>query len=93
MFSKILTILLSFLTISSGYLTNMDELQRQYVDYRQIHNKEETSFGFDLFMENLQKAESFNANNDGCRMFLTQYSDTYDAQSTHIKCYKKKISV
>lgn len=94
MFLKIATILLlSLLTASSGYLTNKDELRRQYADYRKIHNKEETTFGFDLFIENLQKVESFNANNVDCRMFLTQYSDTYDDQSTYTKCYKRRSSL
>ena len=38
MFLKIATILSSLIAVSSGYLTNMDELRRQYSDYIKIHN-------------------------------------------------------
>ena len=70
-------------------MKNNDELRRQYLNYRIIHNKEETPYGYDLFVENLQKVEIFNANNVDCRMYLTQYSDTHDEQSTLTKCFIK----
>jgi hypothetical protein len=91
MFLKLLySVLFSLLALSNGYLKNENELKRQYSNYRQIHNKEETPYGYNLFLKNLQKVEIFNANNVDCRMYLTQYSDTYDEQSTVTKCFVKR---
>ena len=91
MFLRIITsALFTLLVLSNAYLKNEDELKRQYMNYRQIHNKEETPYGYSLFLKNLQKVEIFNANNVDCRMYLTQYSDTYDEQSTVKKCFVKK---
>lgn len=90
MFFRILSfVLFSLLTLSNGYLKNDNELRRQYLNYRKIHDKEETPYGYDLFVKNLQKVEIFNANNVDCRMYLTQYSDTYEEQSTLTKCFIK----
>lgn len=90
MFFRILfSALFSLLTLSNGYLKNDNELRRQYLNYRKIHDKEETPYGYDLFVKNLQKVEVFNANNIDCRMYLTQYSDTYEDQSTLTKCFIK----
>ena len=88
MFKIIINLLISFLSLSSSnaYLTNMQELHRQYIDYLRIHNKQETSFGFELFVENLQRIESFNFQNSNCKMYLTQFSDTFDDNAVHKKC-------
>lgn len=86
MFKLFFTVLLSFLSVSTGFLTNMNELRRQYTDYLSIYNKEETSFGFETFVENLQRIESFNSEHSNCRMYLTQFSDTFEDNAIYQRC-------
>ena len=90
MFKLIISTLITFLSFSrySAYLTNMGELKRQYDNYRQIHRKPETENGFELFVENLQRIESFNSQNtdSGCRLYLTQYSDTIEENAIYKRC-------
>ena len=90
MFKLIISTLITFLSFSryNAYLTNMGELKRQYDNYRQIHRKPETENGFELFVENLQRIESFNSQNtdSGCRLYLTQYSDTIEENAIYKRC-------
>jgi len=88
MFKLIISTLITFLSFSrfNAYLTDMKELKRQYDNYRQIHDKSETSYGFELFVQNLQRVELFNSENSECRMYLTQYSDTYEENAVYKKC-------
>ena len=88
MFKLIISTLITILSFSkfNAYLTNMGELRRQYDNYRQIHDKSETSYGFELFVQNLQRVELFNSENSECRMYLTQYSDTYEENAVYKKC-------
>ena len=88
MFKLIISTLLTILSFSTAYLTNMGELRRQYYNYRQIHDKSETDYGFELFVQNLQRVELFNSENSECRMYLTQYSDTYEDNAVYKKCRK-----
>ena len=56
MFKKAIFLFLSFFTFSSySFLTNLPELRRQYQDYLRIFDKTETSYGFETFVENLNK--------------------------------------
>lgn len=88
MFKLIISTLITFLSFSrfNAYLTDMKELKRQYDNYRQIHDKSETDYGFELFVQNLQRVELFNSENSECRMYLTQYSDTYEENAVYKKC-------
>jgi hypothetical protein len=88
MLKLIISTLITFITFSSSnaYLTNMDELKRQYDNYRQIHKKPVTENGFEIFVQNLQRIESFNAQHSGCRMYLTQYSDTLEDNAIFKRC-------
>ena len=74
MFKLIISTLITFMSFSryNAYLTNMDELKRQYDNYRQIHRKPATENGFELFVENLQRIESYNSQNtdSGCRLYF-----------------------
>lgn len=84
---KVILVILSFFTFSSySILTNLPELRRQYKDYLNIFDKSETSYGFENFVENLNKIEYNNNNNNGCKMYLTQYSDTFDSEPVLTKC-------
>ena len=62
------------------------ELRRQYNDYLKIFEKVETQNSFDIFIENLNTIQSFNNENNGCRMYLTQHSDTFENEYLHKKC-------
>jgi hypothetical protein len=86
---KTIFLFLSFFTFSSySFLTNMPELRRQYQDYLRIFDKTETSYGFETFVENLNTVEYYNKNNnDGCKMYLTQYSDTFDQEAVLFRCH------
>ena len=88
MFKLIISTLITFLSFSrfNAYLTDMKELKRQYDNYRHIHDKSETDYGFELFVQNLQRVELFNSENSECRMYLTQYSDTYEENAVYKKC-------
>ena len=88
MFKLIISTLITFLSFSrfNAYLTDMKELKRLYDNYRQIHDKSETDYGFELFVQNLQRVELFNSENSECRMYLTQYSDTYEENAVYKKC-------
>jgi len=85
---KTIFLFLSFFTFSSySFLINMSELRRQYQDYLRIFDKTETSYGFETFVENLNTVEYYNKNNNnGCKMYLTQYSDTFDPEAVLTKC-------
>ena len=89
MFKKAIFLFLSFFTFSSySVLTHLPELRRQYQDYLRIFDKMETSYGFETFVENLNTIEYYNKNNnDGCKMYLTQYSDTFDTEAVLTKCF------
>lgn len=86
---KTIFLFLSFFSFSSySFLTNMPELRRQYQDYLRIFDKTETSYGFETFVENLNTVEYYNKNNnDGCKMYLTQYSDTFDPEAVLFRCH------
>lgn len=85
---KTIFLFLSFFTFSSySFLINMSELRRQYQDYLRIFDKTEISYGFETFVENLNTVEYYNKNNNnGCKMYLTQYSDTFDPEAVLTKC-------
>ena len=91
-FKLIISTLITFLSFSryNAYLTNMDELKRQYDNYCQIYRKPNTGYGFEFFVENLQRIESFNSQNSdsGCRLYLTQYSDTIEENAVYKRCNK-----
>lgn len=85
---KNLFLLISLFTFSTYcHLTNLPELRRQYKDYLNIFDKDETSYGFEVFIENLNRIEDYNKNNvQGCKMYLTQYSDTFDTEPVLTRC-------
>jgi len=66
----------------------LSELHRQYADYKRIFHKENENLpqGFEIFAENLQRIESYNRENPNCRMYLTQYSDTTENESSYNTC-------
>ena len=89
MFTKIITIFLSLFAFS--YASNNDayyrELQRQYQDYRQIFKKQDnTPNGFEIFIENVHRIDSYNKENPNCRMYLTQHSDTIENEPGYNTC-------
>ena len=63
-----------------------NELRRQYDDYLKIFKKVETPRSFDNFVYNLNTIENFNQENNDCRMYLTQHSDTLEDEYLHKKC-------
>lgn len=67
-------------------LTNQQELRRQYADFLNIFKKDETPLGFETFVQNLNTIEDYNKQNNGCRMYLTQHSDTFEDEFLHKKC-------
>jgi hypothetical protein len=69
-------------------LTNQQELRRQYSDFLNIFKKDETPLGFETFIQNLNTIEDYNKQNNGCRMYLTQHSDTFEDEFLHEKCRK-----
>lgn len=84
---KFLTILLTFLTCGNAYLTDNNELRRQYNNYLEIFNKQETPTSFEAFVKNLNTIEIFNKENrENCRMYLTQHSDTFEDVYILKKC-------
>ena len=64
------------------------ELKRQYNDFLSTFKKVETPFSFETFVYNLNTVENFNEENNGCRMYLTQHSDTFANEYLHKKCQK-----
>ena len=73
----------------SGFRKNFhNELRRQYDDYLKIFKKTETPYSFDSFVHNLNTIENFNKENNGCKMYLTQHSDTFEDEYIHKKCKK-----
>jgi len=71
---------------ANSYLTDNNELKRQYDNFLKIFNKEETPLGFKTFVQNLNTIEIFNKENSNCRMYLTQHSDTFDDVYILTKC-------
>ena len=67
-------------------LTNQQELRRQYADFLNIFKKDEIPLGFETFIQNLNTIEDYNKQNNGCRMYLTQHSDTFEDEFLHKKC-------
>ena len=87
MLKKILLLLSPLLSFS--YLIDNQELKRQYRDYLTIFKKVERPFGFEAFVRNLNTVESFNKDNNGCKMYLTQYSDTFEKNHIYNTCTSK----
>lgn len=88
MLKKIILFLSPIFIMSQKY-TFEDELKRQYKDYVKIFNKVETPYSFETFVDNLNTIENFNEQNNGCRMYLTQYSDSFENEYLHKKCKNK----
>ena len=80
---KFLIILLASV---NAYLTDNNELRRQYDNYLKIFNKEETPSSFKAFVQNLNTIEIYNKYNSECRMYLTQHSDTFEDVYILKKC-------
>ena len=80
-------LILSLFMPSRSHLTNMNELKRQYIDYKKIYKKKYTVDGFDNFVTNLQRIEDYNKKYGNCRMYLSKYSDeTTDNEFLIKKC-------
>lgn len=62
------------------------ELRMQYDDYLKIFKKVERPNSFENFIHNLNTIENFNHENNGCRMYLTQHSDTFEDEYLHKRC-------
>ncbi len=87
-FNKILIITLFILSTSaSAYLSDNQELRRQYKNYLQIFKKNEIHSGFETFVQNLNTIEVNNQQNNGCKMYLTQYSDTFENKYIYNTCF------
>jgi hypothetical protein len=71
------TIISTLFILSSAYLSDNRELKRQYNDYLHIFKKPEIPSGFETFVQNLNTIEVNNQQNNGCKMYLTQHSDTF----------------
>lgn len=82
---KFLIILFSFIC-TSAYLTDNNELRRQYTNYLKIFDKVETASSFEIFVQNLNAIEIYNKDNSDCRMYLTQHSDTFEDVYILKKC-------
>jgi hypothetical protein len=68
------------------------ELKRQYNDFLNTFKKVETPSSFETFVYNLNTIENFNEVNNGCRMYLTQHSDTFENEYLHKKCKYENIN-
>ncbi len=85
MFKQI--ILSTLFIISSGYLSDNQELRRQYNNYLSLFLKREPPSGFETFVQNLNTIEVYNQNSNGeCKMYLTQYSDTFENKYIYNSC-------
>ena len=85
MLKKIILLLCPILIMSQKH-TFQDELKRQYKDYLKIFNKVETAYSFETFVHNLNIIQDFNDENNGCKMYLTQHSDSFENEYIHKKC-------
>ncbi len=83
---KIFILLLSPLFIFARKTEFNQELRRQYNDFLKIMNKVETPSSFEKFVHNLNTIENYNEANNGCKMYLTQHSDSFDNEYLHKKC-------
>lgn len=83
---KKIILFLSPIFIMTQKHTFQDELKRQYQDYLKIFNKVETPYSFETFIHNLNIIQNFNEQNNGCKLYLTQYSDSLENENTHKKC-------
>ena len=72
--------------LSSAYLSDNQELRRQYNNYLRLFKKRETLSGFETFAQNLNTIEINNQQNNGCKMYLTQYSDTFENTYIYNTC-------
>ena len=73
--------------LSSAYLSDNQELRRQYNNYLSVFKKTEISRGFETFVQNLNTIEVHNQNSNGeCKMYLTQYSDTFENKYIYNSC-------
>ena len=79
-------LLMSMFYLSQSILTDNNELRRQYENYAELYDKQKSHHGFQNFVENLGRIEHYNQNNAGCKMFLTQYSDTAEYNSVYNTC-------
>jgi hypothetical protein len=80
-------IFISLFYLSQSILTDSSELKRQYSNYLEIFDKVETSKGFENFVQNLGTIEYHNQNrHNGCKLYLTQYSDTTNDNSIYNSC-------
>jgi len=78
--------LIIFICSAGAYLTDNNELRRQYTNYLKIFDKVETSSSFEIFVQNLNAIEIYNKDNSDCRMYLTQHSDTFEDVYILKKC-------
>jgi hypothetical protein len=81
-------IISALLILSSAYLSDNQELRRQYNSYLRIFKKSETPSGFETFAQNLNTIEVYNKQNNGCKMYLTQHSDTFENRYIYNTCDK-----
>jgi len=80
-------ILSALFILSSAYLSDNHELRRQYNNYLSLFKKVEPTNGFETFVRNLNTIEEYNQNSHGdCRMYLTQYSDTFENKYIYNSC-------
>ena len=64
-----------------GNRNQLEELRRQYADYRAIFTKAETIDGFNMFVENLNRIA-----NRGCDFYIDK---TSDVELTYLECKVK----
>ena len=83
---KLFVLLISPLLVLGFRQSFHKELRRQYDDYLKIFKKVETPHSFNNFVYNLNTIENFNQENNECRMYLTQHSDTFEDEYLHKKC-------
>jgi hypothetical protein len=78
--------LIIFICSAGAYLTDNNELRRQYTNYLKIFDKVEKASSFEIFVQNLNAIEIYNKDNSDCRMYLTQHSDTFEDVYILKKC-------
>ena len=86
MLLKNIMIALVPILISGRKIAFQQELKRQYDDFLKTFKKSETVNSFETFVYNLNTLENFNDENNGCRMYLTQHSDTFENEYLHKIC-------
>jgi hypothetical protein len=77
------TLIFIMFVFSYGNRNQLEELRRQYADYRLIFNKAETIDGFNIFVENLNRIA-----NRGCDFYIDK---TSDVELTHSQCKEKTL--